>query len=180
MKPCRPLHGGLRHKAHGQMEHLLLPGKGLRSEACLKIPMQATSAHNRSSNISTDPPLAYLPEVGRQQLCRLFWQNMRPVANRCFADGGGLSHLSAQQRRTWIIAKRQAKADNQPMPTTWPLNQQPTAGGSASSAQTISDLELRLANRDAQIMKISSVYMGSPAHIDEFNTGLLAREWRPL
>ena len=134
----------------------------------------------RSSNISTDPPLAYLPEVGRQQLCRLFWQNMRPVANRCFADGGGLSHLSAQQRRTWIIAKRQAKADNQPMPTTWPLNQQPTAGGSASSAQTISDLELRLANHDAQIMKISSVYMGSPAHIDEFNTGLLAREWRPL
>ena len=35
MKPCRPLHGDLRHKAHGQMEHLLLPGKGFRSEACL-------------------------------------------------------------------------------------------------------------------------------------------------
>lgn len=102
------------------------------------------------------------------------------TSSTCFADGGGLSHLNAQQRRTWIMAKRQAKADNQPMPTTWPLNQQPTAGGSASSAQTISDLELRLANRDAQIMKISSVYMGSPAHIDEFNTGLLAREWRPL
>ena len=35
MKRCRPLDGDLRHKAHGQMEHLLLPGKGFRSEACL-------------------------------------------------------------------------------------------------------------------------------------------------
>ena len=71
MKPCRPLHGGLRHKAHGQMEHLLLLGKGLRSEACLKIPMQATSAHNRSSNISVGLPLAYLPEAVVSSLCRL-------------------------------------------------------------------------------------------------------------
>ena len=61
-KPCRSLYGHLRHKACGQMKHLLLPGKGLRSEACLQTPMQATLAHNRSSNISTDPPLAYLPQ----------------------------------------------------------------------------------------------------------------------
>ena len=71
MKPCRPLHGDLRHKAHGQMEHLLLPGKGLRSEACLNIPMQATSAHNRSSKISVGLPLAYLPESVVSSLCRL-------------------------------------------------------------------------------------------------------------
>ena len=98
----------------------------------------------------------------------------------CFAHGGGLSHLAAHERRAWIHAKRKAKNEGRPMPTTWPLPQQTNTGRAAAAHTTTQDLTERLAVRDAQIQKIQSIYMSSPAHIDEFNTGILEASWKPF
>ena len=68
------------------------------------------------------------------------------------------------------------------MPTTWPLQQheQTKTGRAAAAHTTTQDLTERLAVRDAQIQKIQSIYMSSPAHIDEFNTGILEASWKPF
>ena len=87
-------------------------------------------------------------------------------AATCFKQGGGLSHLTREQRGTWLEANRRAKEQGNPPPGI------PSDKRSALAAAVVTD------HKNKQLDQLRKLISDSGIHIDG-QEALLSTEWKP-